>query len=169
MKIVSPVLSACIVLLVVVLDQGLKWLAEQHLPMHEQIDVLPFIALFRTYNTGIAFSMLSGLGATGLTLMAVAVIAGVLLLWSKTAVEFRIARLGFALIVGGAIGNLIDRAMLGHVIDYMLLHTAEWSFAIFNFADASITVGAALVLLDELMKWLAERNAVAGNKTHSGD
>ncbi len=169
MKIVSPLLSACIVLLVVALDQGLKWLAEQQLPLHQQIDILPFVALFRTHNTGIAFSMLSELGAAGLTLIAVGVVVGVLWLWSKTAAEFRIARFGFALIVGGAIGNLIDRALLGHVIDYMLLHTSDWSFAIFNFADASITVGAALVLLDELMKWLEERNAVAGKKPHPGD
>lgn len=169
MRIISPVVSASIILLVIFVDQGLKWLAEQQLPLHQQIDIVPFVALFRTHNTGIAFSMLSGLGATGLTLIAIAVIIGVLVLWAKTAAEFRIARLGFALIVGGAIGNLIDRAMLGYVIDYMLLHTPDWSFAIFNFADACITFGAGLVLLDELLKWLADRNAAGGKRPHPGD
>ncbi len=61
--------------------------------------------------------------------------------------------IGFALIVGGAVGNLIDRAVYGHVIDYILFHTPVWSFAVFNLADAFITVGAVAVLLEEFLGW----------------
>ena len=67
-----------------------------------------------------------------------------------------IARTGFALIIGGALGNLIDRAVYGHVIDYILFHTPVWSFAVFNLADAFISVGAALVVFDELIGWRRE-------------
>jgi signal peptidase II len=169
MKIVNPVLSAIVVLLVIALDQGIKWLAELYLPLHQQIDILPFISLYRTHNTGIAFSMLSGLGAAGLAVIAIGVIAVVLVLWAKTAPEYRIARVGFALIVGGAVGNLIDRTFYGYVIDFILFHTPNWSFAIFNFADASITVGAGLVLLDELLKWRAERQENSAKKPTSPD
>ena len=70
-----------------------------------------------------------------------------------------IAHFGFALIIGGAMGNLIDRFLYGHVIDYFLFHTPGWSFAIFNLADAAITVGAGLVILDELLQWRAGRKA----------
>jgi signal peptidase II len=55
------------------------------------------------------------------------------------------------MVIGGAIGNLVDRAFLGHVVDYILFHVGDWSFAIFNLADACITVGAAAIILDEVV------------------
>ena len=80
-----------------------------------------------------------------------------LYLASRTTREQVLARIGFALIVGGALGNLIDRAVHGHVIDYILFHTPVWSFAVFNLADAFITVGAVLVVADELFGWWRQR------------
>jgi signal peptidase II len=118
--------------------------------------VLPFLALYRTYNTGVAFSMFSWLGDTGVILLSLSVIAFVLFLAWRTSERQVIARIGFSLIMGGAIGNLIDRAIHGHVIDYILFHTPVWSFAIFNLADAFITVGAGLVLLEEFLGWHRE-------------
>ena len=141
----------------VALDQWIKYLVETRLILHEQVDVLPFLALYRTYNTGIAFSMLSSFGDTGLIVMSLAVIAFVLYLAIRSTDEQRLARLGFALVIGGAIGNLIDRAVYGHVIDYVLFHTPVWSFAVFNLADAFITVGAAAVILDEFLARRRER------------
>lgn len=132
----------------VALDQWIKSLVESRLNMHEQVDLLPFFALYRTYNTGVAFSMFSWVGDKGLVLLSTAVIAFVLFLaWRTTSA---IALTGFALIVGGAIGNIIDRVAYGHVIDYFLFHTPSWSFAVFNLADSFITIGAGLVLLHEL-------------------
>jgi signal peptidase II len=62
-------------------------------------------------------------------------------------------------VLGGAVGNLIDRAVYGHVIDYVLFHTPVWSFAIFNLADAFISVGAGLVVLEEVLVWWRGRRA----------
>lgn len=137
----------------IALDQWIKALAEAHLPWQQPVELLPFLALFRTYNTGIAFSMLSSLGDTGLIVMALGVAVFVIWLASRTEPGQVAARIGFALIVGGAFGNLIDRAVYGHVIDYVLFHTPVWSFAVFNLADAFITVGAALVVLQEFLGW----------------
>ena len=140
-------------ILAIVLDQWIKYWVETGLDMHQPVDVLPFLALFRTYNTGIAFSMLDSFGDTGLIAVSALVVAFVLFLAAKTAPGQILARIGFALIVGGALGNLIDRAVYGHVIDYILFHTPVWSFAVFNLADAFITVGAVLVVFDEFIGW----------------
>ena len=144
---------AGLVAVAVALDQWIKYLEETRLVMHEMVEVVPFLALYRTYNTGIAFSMLSSFGDTGLIVVSLAVIAFVLYLASRSTSDQWLARLGFALIIGGAIGNLIDRAVYGHVIDYILFHTPVWSFAVFNLADVFITVGAVAVLLEEFVGW----------------
>jgi signal peptidase II len=148
---------AGLVAVAVALDQWIKYLVETRLALQEPIDILPFLALYRTYNTGIAFSMLSSFGDTGLIVVSLAVIAFVLYLASRSAPNQWLARVGFALIVGGAIGNLIDRAVYGHVIDYILFHTPVWSFAVFNLADAFITIGAVAVLLEEFLGWRRQR------------
>lgn len=135
----------------VALDQLIKYLVETRLIMHEMVEVVPYLALYRTYNTGIAFSMFSWVGDRGLMLLSVLVIAFVLYLAVNSHPTHRLARLGFALIIGGAVGNLIDRGVYGHVIDYILFHTPVWSFAVFNLADAFISVGAAAVVLQEFL------------------
>jgi len=142
-----------LVILAIALDQWIKHLVETGLDMHQPVEVLPFLALFRTYNTGIAFSMLDSFGDLGLIAVSACVVAFVLFLAAKTAPGQILARIGFALIVGGALGNLIDRAVYGHVIDYILFHTPVWSFAVFNLADAFITVGAVAVVFDEFVGW----------------
>jgi len=150
-----------VTILAVALDQWIKLLVETMLVMHEKVDVLPFLALYRTYNTGIAFSMFSNVGDTGLIVLTGIVIAFVSYLAIRTTPAQIISRFGFALIVGGALGNLIDRTVYGHVIDYILFHTPVWSFAIFNLADVFISVGAALVVLDEFLAWRRSRHQAA--------
>lgn len=144
---------AALVIVAMALDQWIKYLVETGLPFQEKIDLLPFLGLFRTYNTGIAFSMLSSFGDTGLIIVSLLVSAFVIFLATRTEPGQVLARTGFALIVGGALGNLIDRSVYGHVIDYILFHTPSWSFAVFNLADAFISVGAVLVILDEFVGW----------------
>ena len=141
------------------LDQWVKYLVETRLEMHEIVDVLPFLALFRTFNTGIAFSMLSWFGDKGLIAVTLGVAAFILYLAWRSDPAQVYARLGFTLILGGAIGNLIDRAVYGHVVDYVLFHTPVWSFAVFNLADVFITAGAALVILEEFLIWRRSRSA----------
>ena len=135
----------------VIADQVIKGLVERFMDYQERIELLPFFSLYRTHNTGIAFSMLSGAGPALLAAIAVAVSAFVTWLWVSSPPDRHIAHAGFALIIGGAIGNLIDRVQHGYVVDYFLFHLPQWSFAVFNLADAAITVGAGLVLLDELL------------------
>ena len=132
--------------------------------MQEPVDSLPFLALYRTYNTGVAFSMFSSFGDTRPDRRLAR--RHRLRALSRRAHRRRaqvLARIGFALIVGGALGNLIDRAVYGHVIDYILFHTPVWSFAVFNLADAFITVGAVLVVLEELLGWRRARKAGAAS------
>lgn len=148
-----------IAILSVILDQAIKFAVEAYLPMHEGVPVLPFLALYRTHNTGIAFSMMSDFGSVGLVVITIAVTAFVIWIAARTDEKQGLARLGFALIVGGAIGNLIDRVWLGYVVDYVLFHLPTWSFAVFNLADAFISVGAALVVLDEFIVWRRSKSA----------
>ena len=149
---------ASIAVVAMVIDQWIKYLVETRLTYQEPVNLLPFLALFRTYNTGVAFSMFSFVGDTGLVILALVVIAFVLYLASRTTASQWIARAGFALIVGGAAGNIIDRIAYGHVVDYILFHTPSWSFAVFNLADTWITIGAVLVVLEEILVWWRERD-----------
>ena len=137
----------------IALDQWIKHLVETGMGYHEQIDLLPFFALFRTHNTGVAFSLLADFGAGGLIALSLVISCFVLWLAWMSGPEQRLAHLGFALIIAGAIGNLIDRVLLGYVVDYFLFHTPAWSFAVFNLADTWITIGAGLVLLEEVLSW----------------
>ena len=148
-----------VAVLAVALDQVIKYLVETGLDMHVQVDVLPLLALYRTHNTGIAFSMFSDIGSLGLVAITLAVVFFVTWIAVRTDPAQRLARFGFALIIGGALGNLIDRVWHGYVIDYVLFHLPSWSFAIFNLADAFITVGAVLVILDEFIVWRRGRAA----------
>jgi lipoprotein signal peptidase len=135
-------------------DQAVKYAVERYLPFQEPVHVVPTLALYRTYNDGIAFSMLSGLTDFALAVLALVVVLFVTYLWRKTPPDRLFAHPGFALILGGAIGNLIDRVAHGYVIDYVLFYVGDWSFAVFNLADALISVGAAMVVLDEAIDWL---------------
>jgi len=143
--------AAGVVAIAVVADQVSKYLVERRLPLQQAVDVLPFFALFRTYNRGIAFSMFDFAGDRVLIALTVLILLLVAYFWVKTQPDRTLARLGLALITGGALGNLIDRVIHGHVIDFVLLHAGEWSFAVFNLADSLITVGAGLVLLGEIL------------------
>lgn len=152
-----PLTAAAVVALIVLADQIVKRIVETTMAYGQAIDILPFFALYRTHNEGIAFSMLWGLGPAWLIAISLGVAGFVLWLWWSSANDRTLGHLGFALILGGAIGNLIDRAVLGYVVDYFLFHTPEWSFAVFNLADAAISVGAALVILDEFIAWRRDR------------
>ena len=155
MKRLAP--YGAVVVAAAALDQWIKLLVETRLDMHQPVQLLPFLSLYRTHNTGIAFSLLDDFGSVGLIAVTVAVIGVVAFIAARTDPAQRLARFGFALIVGGALGNLIDRVWNGHVVDYILFHLPSWSFAIFNLADAFITVGAGLVVLDEFFLWRRAR------------
>ncbi len=147
---------AVLAIVAIALDQWIKYAVESGLPFQEKIDLLPFLALFRTYNTGIAFSMLSSFGDIGLIVISLVISVFIVYLALRSTPRQLLARLGFALILGGAMGNVIDRAIYGHVVDYILLHTPNWSFAVFNLADIFISAGAFLVVVEEFIGWRDE-------------
>ena len=146
-------LGLAIIAAVVAVDQITKAIAEARLDYQHGIELLPILALYRVHNTGVAFSFAHGFDSLLLVGGTALITLVVLWLWATARDGGRLVAIGFALITGGAIGNLIDRATFGYVIDYILFHTPVWSFAIFNLADAFITVGAGLVLLQELVDW----------------
>ena len=155
---------ALLIGLLVGLDQWSKYLVETNLEYGVSVEVVPFFAFFRTYNDGVSFSLFSGLGVGGLIAMSSIVLAIVLWIWSKTEKNRILAHFGFALITAGAIGNLVDRATLGVVIDFIQFHTDNWSFAIFNVADAYISVGVGAIVLDELLAWMNSRKTEENNR-----
>jgi signal peptidase II len=144
-----PVIS--FILLALLLDQAVKFAVEAWLPFQELVPVVPTLALYRTYNYGVAFSMLSGMEGWFIVTLRLFVVGFVIWLWRQTPDNRGLAHAGYAFIIAGAFGNLIDRALFGYVIDYVLFHTETWSFAVFNLADSFITIGAGLVILDELL------------------
>jgi signal peptidase II len=129
------------------LDQASKAWAEARLPYGEPIDLLPILSLLRVHNEGIAFSLLSGFGTLGLLLMVLLVTAIILAMWWRTSDGGRLAAIGYALIVGGALGNLIDRLVYGHVVDFLYLHLGTRPLFVFNLADAALTIGPGLMIL----------------------
>jgi len=131
---------------------------ETWLPFEQPVHVVPMLALYRTYNFGVAFSMLSGMEGWFIVGLRLVVVAFVIWLWRQTPKERGLAHAGYALIIAGAIGNLVDRLLFGYVIDYVLFYTATWSFAVFNLADSFITIGAGVILLDELLQARARKS-----------
>ena len=145
---------AC-VLAIVIADQVTKAVIRRALDLHESISIVPdVLALTRVHNTGAAFGMLNALDFPGktvvLTLVATIALTGVAWYSSSVPASDRLARLGVACILGGAIGNLIDRATAGYVLDFVDASWRGWHFWAFNVADAAITVGVILMILDLL-------------------
>ncbi len=149
-KIGLPFALGFIAILVAV-DQIVKSIVERSMELGQAIDLLPFLALLRAHNDGVAFSMLGGVSHTTLIALTSLISLGALIYLWRSPVEETGLRVGLALIIGGAIGNIIDRIQHSYVIDYIYFHTPIWAFAIFNLADVFINLGAALILIDEIL------------------
>ena len=151
MKRAIPVLLVIGVL--VALDQIVKLWSVAALDFQKVWTLLPVLSLYLTHNTGVAFSMFGGAGPWPLVALTLVVCAVIGVLWWRTARGRWLSHAGFGLIIAGALGNLIDRVRLGYVIDYILVHTPgfSWSFAVFNLADAFITIGAIAIIADEFV------------------
>ncbi|MCC7325429.1 MAG: lipoprotein signal peptidase [Burkholderiales bacterium] len=115
----------------------------------EELPMTSFFSLVLAYNTGAAFSFLAGADGWQRWFFAgIAVVASAFLVWMLRRGGNRLSMCGFALILGGALGNLWDRVVVGRVIDFLLFHYAGWSWPAFNVADSAITVGAAFLIFD---------------------
>lgn len=148
--------------LVVLLDQASKLLADARLVYHDPVPLMPFFNFRLAYNTGAAFSFLGNAGGWQRWFFASisVVVVSVLVVWMRRLKpEQWSLSLAFALIIGGAIGNLIDRLVYGHVIDFIDFYYGTWHWPTFNIADSAITLGAALLLMDAWVEYRREKRA----------
>lgn len=137
--------------LVVLFDQYSKWLAERELELYQQLPLMPSVSLMLAYNEGAAFSFLSDAGGWQRYFFIVVgiVVTLVLIVWLQRLQRGeKLLAAALGLIIGGAIGNLIDRVLHGKVTDFILLHYDGWYWPAFNIADSAIAVGAVLLLYD---------------------
>jgi len=137
--------------LVVVLDQVSKWLMVSWLSLYETVAVIPYFNLTMAHNSGAAFSFLAGAGGwqrwffVGLAL----VISIALFIWlKKLSTQAKLEAISISMILGGAIGNVIDRLYFGYVIDFLDVYVGSYHWPAFNIADSAIVVGAALLIID---------------------
>lgn len=137
---------------VVALDQITKLMVIENMTLYQRVQITSFFDLVRLHNTGAAFSFLadaSGWQNWLFTGIAFVVSIGILY-WLVTLPSKgrRVLAIGLALVLGGAIGNVIDRSFYGYVVDFILFHYREWSYPAFNIADSAITCGVVLILYD---------------------
>jgi signal peptidase II len=128
------------------------------LDLYERVVLAPVLNLTRRHNTGAAFSVLADIAPFFFVALALAVSVGVLVWLRRNPDHERLTAVGLCLILGGALGNAIDRATRGHVIDFIDVHAAGWHWPAFNVADSAIMIGAALIVADMLFRPSRERN-----------
>ena len=141
--------------LIVLADQATKALVAAALPLYDSVTIVPGLLDFtHVRNTGAAFGLLNSADMpmkwAVMVGMAVVAIVAIGAYGATLRADENVARWGLALVLGGAIGNLIDRARLGYVLDFVDFYSGTWHFWAFNVADAAITVGAILVIFDLL-------------------
>jgi signal peptidase II len=161
---------------VVVLDQGSKYLASQLLDLYQSVEFIPLLQFTLLHNKGAAFSFLSSAGGWQrwlFTLLALFV-SGVIVAWlRRLSAQERLQAAGLALILGGALGNVIDRIVLGYVVDFLDFYypaeqclplfskvmspVAQCHWPAFNIADSSIFVGVVILIIDSLRSSLKHR------------
>jgi signal peptidase II len=170
-----------IAVVVVALDQWTKYLVTDNLEEFDEVILTPFLELMRLHNPGAAFSFLNdssplqrwvavdvGLGPDwqrwffmGLGLcVSVGILAWLRRLRPRGQ---NLLAAGLSLVLGGALGNVIDRVLWGHVIDFVRVHHGQWYFPAFNLADSAITLGAALLVLDNLLDYGRPRAVRGGS------
>lgn len=142
---------------IVLLDQATKAIVRATLPLHDSVELVPgFLSFTHVRNTGAAFGLLNGLDfpfkTAVMSLVALTALVAIGIYAVKTSIPQPLAQLGLALVIGGAVGNLIDRVTAGYVVDFIDVYWRGWHFWAFNVADAGITVGASLLILD--MIWM---------------
>lgn len=141
-------------ILVIILDQASKYWVQSALIPYRPMPVMPMLNFTLAFNTGASFSFLSGAGEWHKVFFAgfSLIISTILFIWFwRTDTSYKLQLSGISLILGGAIGNLIDRGIHGHVIDFIDFYYKNHHFATFNIADSAICLGAGILILDALI------------------
>ena len=147
-------------LFAILLDQGTKLAIDSSMKLYQSIPVLPFFKLTYVHNTGAAFSFLSEAGGwqrwffAGL---ALAISCGIAVWLARLKQHETLLAVALSLVLGGAIGNLIDRLAYGYVIDFLDVYYQTWHWPAFNIADSAITLGVILMLL-ESFGWVKSKD-----------
>ncbi len=141
-------------LVVLIVDQFTKVLILGYYQLGDSTPVASFFNVVRVHNTGAAFSFLANAGGWQRWLFTgIGVVAALLILWMlKSHPGQKLFAFALASILGGAIGNVLDRILYGYVVDFLDFHWKGWHFPAFNVADSAITLGAICLILDELMR-----------------
>ena len=141
-------------LIILIADQFTKVLILGYYRLGDSTYVTSFFNVVRAHNTGAAFSFLAGAsGWQRWFFTAIGVAAAVFIIWMlRSHAGQKLFSFALALILGGAIGNVVDRVMHGYVVDFVQVHWRGWYFPAFNVADSAITVGAVCLVLDELRR-----------------
>lgn len=133
---------------VIAVDQLSKYFVAKALVLYDSIPVIAHFNLVRLHNTGAAFSMMNQAPAAMFIVLSVAVSVGILWWFRANRHGQLLNALAFVFVLGGALGNAIDRATRGYVLDFIQFFVGDWHFAAFNVADMAITLGAGLMILD---------------------
>ena len=145
---------------VAILDQTTKAVVRAVLPLYDSIEIIPGLLNFtHARNYGVAFGFLNNVNfpfkTAFMTLVALTALTAISIYAMRSDIPRMTAKIGLALVIGGAVGNLIDRVTAGYVVDFIDFYWRGWHFWAFNVADAGITVGASLLIID--MIWM-DRN-----------
>jgi signal peptidase II len=140
---------------IVAVDQATKAMVKASLPLHDSVTIIPgFLDFTHVLNSGAAFGILNGVDfpfkTVAIAVIAMAALIGVGMYAASISHHQLIARVGLALIIGGAAGNLIDRVLAGSVVDFVDVYWRTHHFWAFNVADSAISVGVAIMILDML-------------------
>ena len=145
---------------VIVLDQLTKYIASTSLEMHQAIAVMPMFNWTLMHNPGAAFSFLAnedGWQRWFFATIAI-VVSVVIFLWIKKLEQHeKWQAIALALILGGAVGNVIDRIWLGYVVDFIQIYYQQWYWPAFNIADSAISIGVVMIIIDSIRQHRAER------------
>ena len=149
--------------LILVVDQLSKWLADSSLTLHSPVPVIPgFFDVMLAYNKGAAFSFLAEAGGWQrwfFTALALGVSVAIIVWMKRLSASEKLTAVSLALVLGGAVGNLIDRLLHGHVIDFIQVYFGSYAYPAFNIADSAIFIGAALMIIEALLSKKEEAKA----------
>jgi signal peptidase II len=152
---VKPASWLILTLVIIAADQLTKYVVVSRFELFDSITINAFLDFMRLHNEGVAFSMFadsSGWQRWFFSALGI-VVSGVIVVWIWRLPERgqHMLAAGLACVAGGALGNVIDRLVRGHVVDFVRVHYESWYFPAFNVADSAITVGAALIILDSII------------------
>jgi signal peptidase II len=147
-------------LFILIADQITKWWAQVSLPMGQSLAVTHFLNWTLVYNPGAAFSFLSQAGGWQRWFFTViGIVAAIVIIWLlQKNTHDRPFCMALSLILGGAMGNVLDRLLYGAVVDFIDVHYDGWHWPAFNIADSAISIGATLIVINEIRRGLAQRS-----------